>query len=456
MFIKGDDHVKLHSLKVNNLYDCYNYSVKFSSDVTFLYGANGCGKTTILNIITDIITGKIYKLSEYQFSLIELTYFHTKKSNSLYKIFINYKDKKTLNIKFKDKNYSLPINDTESLYNSPPKNEFEIANEYYRTYPVLEDIRETFNYLYLPLNRRTNMNIPLNQERFLRRSNRILFEEYDNIPPATDFSMRNVEFLVRECFITINTKIAEINDNFRNQLLKSLLNINKEYSLQKIAFGMYTDKLDKKDVLRVQSAYMKILKEINLINEEEEKQYNKFFDDFINELEEKNDSENALLNHLLKFNEVMKIKEIVNLAEEMEINKGKARKPLEIFQDTISQFIGVDNEDDKKININSNGQIYFTTKISDKPVSIQHLSSGEKQLLTFFSNLIFGVRSNQSGIFVVDEPELSLHLSWQSMFVEKTLEINNNIQLIFATHSPEIIGKYRNKAYQLNKYFSEQ
>lgn len=74
--------------------------------------------------------------------------------------------------------------------------------------------------------------------------------------------------------------------------------------------------------------------------------------------------------------------------------------------------------------------------------------------MTFFANLIFNVKSNSSGIFVVDEPELSLHLSWQKIFVEKTLEINKNIQLVFATHAPEIIGKRRDKMFKLEKEYT--
>ena len=100
------------------------------------------------------------------------------------------------------------------------------------------------------------------------------------------------------------------------------------------------------------------------------------------------------------------------------------------------------------------GRIFFTTKYSDNPISIQNLSSGEKQLITFFANLIFNVKSNSSGIFVVDEPELSLHLSWQKIFVEKTLELNKNIQLIFATHAPEIIGRRRDKMFKLEKQYA--
>ena len=118
----------------------------------------------------------------------------------------------------------------------------------------------------------------------------------------------------------------------------------------------------------------------------------------------------------------------------------------------MNDFINT-GEDGKEIKISSIGHVYFTTKYSENPISIQYLSSGEKQLITFFANLIFKVKSSTSGIFVVDEPELSLHLFWQKIFVEKTLEINENIQLIFATHAPEIIGKNRDKTVKLEKKY---
>lgn len=98
-----------------------------------------------------------------------------------------------------------------------------------------------------------------------------------------------------------------------------------------------------------------------------------------------------------------------------------------------------------------NGRIYFTTEDNEQKLSVQFLSSGERQILVFFANLIFGVKDTSSGIFVVDEPELSLHLSWQKVFVEKALGINNNVQFIFATHAPEIVGPYREKAKKLHR-----
>ena len=72
-------------------------------------------------------------------------------------------------------------------------------------------------------------------------------------------------------------------------------------------------------------------------------------------------------------------------------------------------------------------------------------------MIITFASLIFKLGNQDDAIFIVDEPEASLHLDWQSKYVKSILEINRNIQMIFATHSPEIIGKYSNKAIEMKK-----
>jgi len=140
----------------------------------------------------------------------------------------------------------------------------------------------------------------------------------------------------------------------------------------------------------------------------------------------------------------------VDIAAEAENQKAIVMEPIELFLNTVNEFIS-SADLKKKIGINLNGRVYFTTEDSHHKLSIQYLSSGERQILVFFANLIFGVKDTSSGIFVVDEPELSLHLSWQKVFVKKALGINNNVQFIFATHAPEIIGTYRNKTEKLQR-----
>lgn len=135
------------------------------------------------------------------------------------------------------------------------------------------------------------------------------------------------------------------------------------------------------------------------------------------------------------------------------IDKKMAMEPLGVFLNTVNSFIG-NSEDGKVLFINSKGQVCFKTKYNNKEINIQRLSSGEKQIIVLFANLIFADKEKSSGIFIVDEPELSLHLSWQKIFIDKVLEVNKDVQLVLATKAPEIIGKRRNKMFKLEKKYT--
>lgn len=73
------------------------------------------------------------------------------------------------------------------------------------------------------------------------------------------------------------------------------------------------------------------------------------------------------------------------------------------------------------------------------------MSSGEKQIVVFFAYLVFKANDYKGGTFIIDEPELSLHLRWQRSFCQSIVDAAPGLQMIFATHAPEIIGPYRNR-----------
>ena len=56
----------------------------------------------------------------------------------------------------------------------------------------------------------------------------------------------------------------------------------------------------------------------------------------------------------------------------------------------------------------------------------------------------FIFRVENGTILLIDEPEISLHVSWQLDFLHDIESICNNkkIQVIVATHSPQIINEY--------------
>lgn len=65
------------------------------------------------------------------------------------------------------------------------------------------------------------------------------------------------------------------------------------------------------------------------------------------------------------------------------------------------------------------------------------LSSGEKQLLLLLLKALN--HSEHPTIFLLDEPEISLHLAWQEKLLDALHQINPDSQIIVVTHSPAIV-----------------
>ncbi len=319
---------------------------------------------------------------------------------------------------------------------------------FFRKYPVLDEIKSNFNYIYLPLNRKIAdfYNYEYRRSRVFYNTGSYDIEDFD------DLSMNQVMTLVKNHYRDSTVEINRINDNFRNEVLSTSFDILQTFQISDFLEQLYSSDVSS-DIKNVQKSFIKTAREFELIKEEDIEQYDLFFDNYIENISSNNKNDKKIeIDLIVKFQEIERIKKIVELSNKMQKDKDKVLKPINTFLETINSFIG-GSDDGKSIDISRSGTLFFTTKYNNEKIEIEHLSSGEKQLVIFFANLIFGLKNNKSGIFVVDEPEMSLHLKWQNNFVKKALEINKNIQLIFATHSPEFVGSYSKKMFNLKKEY---
>jgi predicted ATP-dependent endonuclease of OLD family len=85
------------------------------------------------------------------------------------------------------------------------------------------------------------------------------------------------------------------------------------------------------------------------------------------------------------------------------------------------------------------------------------LSTGEKQILIIlFTALILKFRMlanpDLRHVLIIDEPENSLHLKWQKSLISYIRRLNDNVQIIIATHAPAIIKKgYMENTVEMNQ-----
>jgi predicted ATP-dependent endonuclease of OLD family len=73
-------------------------------------------------------------------------------------------------------------------------------------------------------------------------------------------------------------------------------------------------------------------------------------------------------------------------------------------------------------------------------IDLESLSSGEQHEIVLLYELLFKVPKNT--LVLIDEPELSLHVTWQKAFLPELISIASEVGFfsIVATHSPYIVG----------------
>jgi AAA15 family ATPase/GTPase len=111
------------------------------------------------------------------------------------------------------------------------------------------------------------------------------------------------------------------------------------------------------------------------------------------------------------------------------------KRPTE-FLETVNSFLA---DSGKTVRFDTFGRLKFFIHSADEDRDIRTLSSGEIQLIVILTHLYFNPEVEKANVFIIDEPELSLHVQWQEKFVEGIISASSATQFILATHSPSII-----------------
>lgn len=146
--------------------------------------------------------------------------------------------------------------------------------------------------------------------------------------------------------------------------------------------------------------------------------------------------QNLYVEWLINSPQADRILEHLKLLHEYDASRKALRDPIDRFLSLVNSFL---EQTKKSVEVAATGDLAVTLLPSSEPRSIAALSSGERQLLVMLAHLSLNPNLAGSGVFIVDEPELSLHIDWQEKFVDAVRKANPSVQLILATHSPAII-----------------
>ena len=118
---------------------------------------------------------------------------------------------------------------------------------------------------------------------------------------------------------------------------------------------------------------------------------------------------------------------------------------VELFKNIINKKYSF-----KSVTIDQSKGFIFTTQ-EGEVLSPTDLSSGEQHELVILYELLFKVKPNT--LILIDEPEMSLHISWQQEFLKDLQEITklSELDILMATHSPDIINDRWDLTVELEK-----
>jgi predicted ATPase len=435
----------IESLIIKGLYGHYNKSIKFKKDCTLLVGINGSGKTTILKIIYWLLTPSIPELSSTKFDIIKMVFNY----NGIKHIILCEQINKELR-------YKLTVGDKEfeplvaSLIQDPSlfKNDYRIRESIKRSYerlsPESKEIEtwETIQSIPTPV----FLGIDRNPHYWDRDSedDRKSFKSSDQ-DKALNYSSK----LLRNAFTQENANVLKLTERFKSKLMlyafDSVLDVKT--SIPERNRLPSTQQIEK-----VESRVLELCKSESL-NKEDVARVNNYFEQLKTIGNQDESTPNGNINFLVNIKQFEKVKNILKDFEEFENKK-------QIETDKTDTFIRIMNDFLK----DSNKALYFSPassnveyqiidkhqKVVEDGLDIHYLSSGEQQLLVLFTNIIF---ESPNHVYIIDEPELSLHVKWLEMLYPHLEEVfPSDDQLIIATHSPILADKKRDNALVLYPY----
>lgn len=435
--------MKILSIHIKELFEIFNYDIIFpqSENVLIITGPNGFGKTMILNIIFNLFNKKLSFFQKLSFSDIllklegNISIEIQKKQHNDRKIvsFEFIKNGKTIgnsmHIDWEDKNLLKLIEELTPLHQISPDTWFDHRSG------------ETLKFDDL-------------QQYIQDNSDQLPKQIIDDIldignKPVNDILTSIKVHIIKEQ--RLFKKVPNLAFGRRNMLE------NRDQSVMIDTIPIYADELKKTIKTFSDKAYIKT-QELDSSYPSRLRAEKEKFDQPT--YEQRYAIVKAKQEKLTRFGLYELKQAILDYSDEDAKALTVYLKDLELklntFDDLLEKleiFTNVLNERRftfKTIQISPDKGFFFKTS-KGQELKLDQLSSGEQHEVVLLYELIFNVDENV--LVLIDEPEISLHVTWQKDFLNDLLSITNlqNIQVIVATHSPAIINSRWDLTYNLEK-----
>ncbi|TPD93642.1 hypothetical protein FJP68_14780 [Pantoea vagans] len=408
----------ISSVYLSGLWGSKDYSFDFFADFNFIIGPNGSGKTTLLTLINSIFSMDIDSINKIDFFQCDIDLQDDDGENYKLSVFKgeDYSGESIINFVVDHDGVSIcsDIINCRRLEKDglEPLRTRRVSSKYNISDELRVFINQKINLTWLPIGRSSYLSI----------------DRDVSVSSSVDIRLNSVAERFIKYMSYINQTIAERVNNFQKDIFMSSI----DYSfVERIKHSETV--LDSR---REKGLLIEAFKEVGIEETLYEDKITKMFS-IIGEIEKKQRSRKE--RRQLSFDEIIwifnawKSHFLVEKFNEYKEEKNNIRHDAESFVEVLNSLF-------------EGRKAFFISKLNELcaysndgyEIKLNDLSSGEKQLI-----IILGEALLQQGgrcIYMADEPELSLHVSWQEKLVDSIIKINKNAQIIFATHSPDVVA----------------
>lgn len=446
-------------MRAENVHGYLPIKIDFFEDLTFLTGLNGCGKTSALRLLMALLTPNFHELAAISFSSAEVTIV----DNEQEIVVAATKDSESVTIQLQPSGEYLRISRSELELFLETKRAEELRpqiREMFQSNSVFQRITKLSTPMFLGLDRRFFAPGSLNENWDDARRRDYMARRFWPEDPSTkgtsaSDSLIEVNFLVVTKMQEIRALQEQLDETLREKFFAKAFEYKPgdfSFSIEKLPskeeVSKYREQLEKLErtaeglripVPEIQTALTHFLERMSRVVESLGRKTSTLKHKR-NPKSHQSASANIpspdYLDWIINRPQADRILEHLRLLNEYIEDRDALRVPINKFRSLVNKFLEQTN---KELRVGSNGQptVHVNNHQEQRPISA--LSSGERQLLVMLAHLSLNTNLSGSGVFIVDEPELSLHIDWQEKFVDAIREANPNVQLILATHSPAII-----------------
>ena len=444
-----------------NLHGHITRDLVFQRDVNVLIGVNGSGKTTILNAMAWTLSPQsvqsgfhsAYLLSDLDFDEISIT-FTLPSIRRLQRVVAKQtEDAIKITARGIEDELDIPIiREIDRPRFRPVREAMDAADivanhlSEQRTNPVLRYLNGLPGPLYLPLDRRW----PDTEEPRYRRAGNRAALAVGHLPIDDVLSYANRAYR-REQLGT-----QKLSYDLRNKLLASLFETPSPASRRRSRV------MPMSELMTQRHRIVSTLQSLGLPDAEDNtKSFFETLEDTVRKLEGRDlesitpdDPLYATWVNWVVYGSSLagRIERLVPLIEDYESRRLATIETSQSFLESANGFL---NDSGKNL-VFSEPDGLSVQLPNGQYTHVSNLSSGELQLLILFVFLYFRFSREAEFTIIIDEPELSLHLAWQSRYLEAIANASPQAQFIVATHSPEIAAPFEDRlidiSYEVTQY----